>query len=598
MLTRSLLFRIAGPTIFMSLLFLGSCITAALYLHHQQSASVRVLDEAIASRKIAGELLKALDDLAALPADRWGEAGALHGHILGLLARARQGVDKTEEARLVGRLEDSFGRYLRREAQAASGPARGTAGREALRTLEAEVVPTCRELERFNAAEIERAEAILHRTVAWMAWGLAGVGGVGSLAGLLLGYGVARGLGRAVLRAETLAEVGELAAGMAHELRNPLTAIKMLVQTNREEAEARGLPAEDLQVIEKEILRMEGRLNVFIDFARPPKPERRRVDLAAVVDQTLALVGGRARKQRVALKFTPPVDPGRGRGRRRAGPAIAGQPRPERPRRHAAGRHAGDRAPSPGERPRRAGRARHRARHRAAAPLPAVRAVLHQQGDRPRPGPGRLAADRAGPRRQPPGDEPAAGRGLLRPPPARGATGRARTPFGMDDSCSTDYRFRDPGTSSDLSTTSYEPIGPRTRVSKQGPGIFSGTDMATILVIDDELSILHAFRRAFDDPDDVLLTAPDAAEGLEVVARSRPDVVVLDLNLPDMSGLEVFDRIRRIDARIPVIFITGQGTTETAIEAMKLGAFDYLLKPLDVGPRARAGRAGRRRSAG
>jgi two-component system nitrogen regulation response regulator GlnG len=106
--------------------------------------------------------------------------------------------------------------------------------------------------------------------------------------------------------------------------------------------------------------------------------------------------------------------------------------------------------------------------------------------------------------------------------------------------------------------------------------------MATILVIDDEASILHAFRRAFGDPDDLLLTASDAAEGLEIVTGSRPDVVVLDLNLPDMSGLDVFHHIRTIDARIPVIFITGQGTTETAIEAMKQGAFDYLLKPLDV----------------
>src|SRR5215217_6647926 len=69
-LTRGLLFQIAGPTLFVSLLFLGSCITAALYLHHQQSASVRILDEAIASRKVAGELLKALDDLLALPAAR------------------------------------------------------------------------------------------------------------------------------------------------------------------------------------------------------------------------------------------------------------------------------------------------------------------------------------------------------------------------------------------------------------------------------------------------------------------------------------------------------------------------------------------------
>src|SRR4051794_1301255 len=106
--------------------------------------------------------------------------------------------------------------------------------------------------------------------------------------------------------------------------------------------------------------------------------------------------------------------------------------------------------------------------------------------------------------------------------------------------------------------------------------------MATILVIDDEASILHAFRRAFADPEDTLQTASDGSEGLELVARSRPDVVVLDLNLPDMSGMDVFHRIRTIDARIPVIFITGHGTTETAIEAMKQGAFDYLLKPLDV----------------
>src|SRR3954452_10436011 len=106
--------------------------------------------------------------------------------------------------------------------------------------------------------------------------------------------------------------------------------------------------------------------------------------------------------------------------------------------------------------------------------------------------------------------------------------------------------------------------------------------MATSVVIDDESSILHAFRRAFGDPEDTLQTASDGSEGLELVARCRPDVVVLDLNLPDMSGLDVFHRIRTIDARIPVIFITGHGTTETAIEAMKQGAFDYLLKPLDV----------------
>jgi two-component system nitrogen regulation response regulator GlnG len=119
-------------------------------------------------------------------------------------------------------------------------------------------------------------------------------------------------------------------------------------------------------------------------------------------------------------------------------------------------------------------------------------------------------------------------------------------------------------------------------LAEQGPKRRRRTDMTTILVIDDETSILHAFRRAFSDPEDTLVTASEGSEGLELVARIQPDVVVLDLNLPDMSGLEVFRRIHAMDARIPVIFITGQGTTETAIEAMKRGAFDYLLKPLDV----------------
>ncbi|MDR3621078.1 MAG: sigma-54 dependent transcriptional regulator [Paludisphaera borealis] len=106
--------------------------------------------------------------------------------------------------------------------------------------------------------------------------------------------------------------------------------------------------------------------------------------------------------------------------------------------------------------------------------------------------------------------------------------------------------------------------------------------MAKLLVIDDEPSILHAFRRAFGNDDDEVLTAADGAEGLALVESQRPEAVVLDLNLPDMHGMEVFRNIRRIDARIPVIFVTGHGTTETAIEAMKEGAFDYLLKPLKV----------------
>jgi len=106
--------------------------------------------------------------------------------------------------------------------------------------------------------------------------------------------------------------------------------------------------------------------------------------------------------------------------------------------------------------------------------------------------------------------------------------------------------------------------------------------MPTLLVIDDEPSILHAFRRAFRDDDVALVTAPTATEGLAALQRERPDVIILDVKLPDQSGLETLQHIRHIDARIPVVLITGHGTTDTAIEAMKLGAYEYLLKPLEL----------------
>ena len=106
--------------------------------------------------------------------------------------------------------------------------------------------------------------------------------------------------------------------------------------------------------------------------------------------------------------------------------------------------------------------------------------------------------------------------------------------------------------------------------------------MPTLLVVDDEPSIQHAFQRAFRGGAIVLRSAATANDALRQVERERPDVVVLDVRLPDASGLETFHRIRAVDARIPVILVTGHGTTDLAIEAMKEGAWEYLLKPLEL----------------
>jgi two-component system nitrogen regulation response regulator GlnG len=106
--------------------------------------------------------------------------------------------------------------------------------------------------------------------------------------------------------------------------------------------------------------------------------------------------------------------------------------------------------------------------------------------------------------------------------------------------------------------------------------------MPTLLVIDDEPSVQYAFRRVFGDERVTVLAASTAAEGCARAAADRPDVIVLDLQLPDGSGLDLFRELHEADPKRPVIFITAHGTTETAIEAMKGGAFDYLVKPLDL----------------
>jgi DNA-binding NtrC family response regulator len=103
-----------------------------------------------------------------------------------------------------------------------------------------------------------------------------------------------------------------------------------------------------------------------------------------------------------------------------------------------------------------------------------------------------------------------------------------------------------------------------------------------LLIDDDPVLIPEQVRQAFPPPRYRVEIAGTGAEGVELVAAGPPDVILLDLRLPDESGLDVYQRIRKIDARIPVVFVTLAKTADAAIEAMKLGAYDYLFKPLDL----------------
>src|SRR5271163_3454433 len=107
--------------------------------------------------------------------------------------------------------------------------------------------------------------------------------------------------------------------------------------------------------------------------------------------------------------------------------------------------------------------------------------------------------------------------------------------------------------------------------------------MAHLLLIDDDpVLIREQVRQAFPPPRHRVEVACTGAEGIERVGAAPPEVILLDLRLPDQSGLDIYQQVRKIDARIPVIFVTLTKAADAAIEAMKHGAYDYLFKPLDL----------------
>src|SRR5437879_13780180 len=108
------------------------------------------------------------------------------------------------------------------------------------------------------------------------------------------------------------------------------------------------------------------------------------------------------------------------------------------------------------------------------------------------------------------------------------------------------------------------------------------SSMDKLLLIDDEADVQYSFRRNFGPPEFELSTAASGEEGLKLIPKLKPDLVIMDVRMGGITGLETLRRIRQMDSKLLVILMTAYGTAQTAIEAMKLGAYDYLLKPFDV----------------
>ncbi|HDI60290.1 MAG TPA: sigma-54-dependent Fis family transcriptional regulator [Desulfobacteraceae bacterium] len=106
--------------------------------------------------------------------------------------------------------------------------------------------------------------------------------------------------------------------------------------------------------------------------------------------------------------------------------------------------------------------------------------------------------------------------------------------------------------------------------------------MTTILIIDDDDQLRKSFEKLLIEEGYRVRTAVSGEAGLQEVRAEVPDLVILDMRLPGMGGLETFGEIHALEPKLPVIIMTAYGTTETAIEATKCGAFDYVLKPFDI----------------
>jgi nitrogen regulation protein NR(I) len=111
--------------------------------------------------------------------------------------------------------------------------------------------------------------------------------------------------------------------------------------------------------------------------------------------------------------------------------------------------------------------------------------------------------------------------------------------------------------------------------------MISDNQNSTILIIDDDSEIRYSLDRVLSQAGYQIIEAASGEEGIEIVRKQSPSIIFLDIRMGGMTGIEALQHLRSIDRQVPIILMTAFGTTQTAIEAMKFGAFDYVMKPFD-----------------
>ena len=359
-------FHLIWPLVALSLALAVLSGFAAVGLVREQRDAAADLRTDVEQHRSVAELEECFIELIALVKDRVRKVSAIHERADSLLLDAEGRLNAPADRDQLARIDAAFHQHLGvwDALPDDEEPIADAVVSQLVNSMERELVRPSHDLEVACSLRLQQSadqhSQLLRRTT----WGLVLVGGLCGVAGLVFGFGVSQGVSRSirrlqvqvrdaagkldpstseivltgdgnvvalhdemdslsarierfvamlqqrdreVLRAEQLAALGQLAAGVAHEVRNPLTSIKLLVQAELESRSPGGMAPEDLKVIVSEVLRMERSLQSFLDYARPPNPQRQQVDLETVVQNVMGLVRVRAERQRVEMQLVSPV---------------------------------------------------------------------------------------------------------------------------------------------------------------------------------------------------------------------------------------------------------------------------------------------------